>query len=60
MEFSDLMSISHRYMDMLNPSTPEKIIKLGRLLKLKKGNESSTLAVVVLSPSLFGLRNLAN
>jgi len=24
MEFFDLMSISHRYMDILNPSTPEK------------------------------------
>src|SRR5512137_2215917 len=38
MDFFDLMSISHRYMDILNPSTPEKIIKLGELLKLKKGN----------------------
>ena len=38
MEFFDLMSISHRYMEILNPSTPEKIIKLGKLLKLKKGN----------------------
>lgn len=38
MEFFDLMSISHRYMEILNPSTPEKIIKLGKLLKLKKGS----------------------
>jgi len=38
MNFFDLMSISHRYMDILNPSTPEKIIKLGKLLKLKKGS----------------------
>ncbi len=38
MEFFDLMSISHRYMEILNPSTPEKIIKFGKLLKLKKGN----------------------
>jgi ubiquinone/menaquinone biosynthesis C-methylase UbiE len=37
MEFLDIMSISHRYMEILNPSTPEKIIKLGKLLKLKKG-----------------------
>jgi hypothetical protein len=35
MEFFDLMSISHRYMEILNPTTPEKIIKLGKLLKLK-------------------------
>jgi protein-L-isoaspartate O-methyltransferase len=38
MEFFDLMSISHRYMGILNPSTPEKIIKLGKQLKLEKGN----------------------
>ena len=38
MEFFDLMSISHRYMEILNPSTSEKIIKLGKLLELKKGN----------------------
>ncbi len=38
MEFFDLMNISHRYMEILNPSTPEKIIKLGKILRLKKGN----------------------
>ncbi len=38
MDFFDLMSISHRYMEILNPSTPEKIIKLGKLLKLKQGS----------------------
>ena len=38
MDFFELMSISHRYMEILNPSTPEKIIKLGKLLKLKEGN----------------------
>jgi ubiquinone/menaquinone biosynthesis C-methylase UbiE len=38
MEFFDLMSISHRYMEILNPSTSEKIIQLGKLLKLKKGS----------------------
>ncbi len=38
MEFIDLMSISHRHMEILNPSTSEKIIKLGKQLKLKKGN----------------------
>ncbi len=32
------MGISHRYMEILDPSTPEKIIKLGKLLKLKKGS----------------------
>ena len=38
MEFFDLMSISHRYMETLDPTTPEKIIKFGKLLKLKKGS----------------------
>src|SRR5512136_438273 len=38
MDFFDLMSISHHYMEILNLSTSEKIIKLGKLLKLKKGN----------------------
>jgi ubiquinone/menaquinone biosynthesis C-methylase UbiE len=38
MEFFDLMSIAHRYMEILDPSTPEKIIKLGTILKLKKGD----------------------
>ncbi len=38
MEFMDLMSISHRYMEILGPSTPEKIIKLGKVLQLKKGS----------------------
>src|SRR5512139_1879654 len=32
------MSISHRYMEILNPSTSEKIIQLGKRLKLKKGS----------------------
>ena len=38
MEFFDLMSISHRYMEILNPSTSKKIIQLGKQLKLKKGS----------------------
>ena len=38
MEFFDLMSISHRYMELLNPSTPEKILKLGKVLGMKEGS----------------------
>ena len=38
MQFLDIMGISHHYMEILNPSTPEKIIKLGKSLKLHKGN----------------------
>jgi ubiquinone/menaquinone biosynthesis C-methylase UbiE len=38
MEFFDIMSIAHRYMEILDPSTPEKIIKLGKMLRLEKGS----------------------
>ena len=38
MEFLDIMNISHRYIEILDPSTPEKVIKLGKQLKLKKGS----------------------
>ena len=38
MKFFELMSISHRDMEILNPSTPEKIIKLGKILRLKEGS----------------------
>jgi ubiquinone/menaquinone biosynthesis C-methylase UbiE len=38
MDFFDLMGISHRYMEILNPSSSEKILQLGKLLKLKKGS----------------------
>jgi len=38
LDFSNLMSISHRYMELLNPSTTEKIIKLGQVLLLKEGS----------------------
>ena len=38
MDFFDLMAISHRYMEILNPATPEKIIKLGKVLNLKQGS----------------------
>lgn len=38
MEFFDLMSISHRDMMILNPSTPEKIVKLGSALGMNEGS----------------------
>ena len=37
MEFFDLMSISSRYMELFNPSTPEKILRLGKALGMKEG-----------------------
>lgn len=37
MKFLDLMSISHRYMELLNPSTPEKVLRLGKMLGMKEG-----------------------
>jgi len=39
MDFFEIMDIAHRYMEILNPSSSEKIIKLGKLLKLKKGDK---------------------
>jgi len=41
MEFFDLMSISHRYMEILDPSTPEKSLNLANYLNWKKGAGSS-------------------
>ena len=38
MDFFNLMSISHKYMELINPSTTEKIIKLGQILRLKEGS----------------------
>ena len=35
MEFFDLMNISERYMELVNPSTPEKTITFGKFLRLR-------------------------
>ncbi len=37
MEFFDLMSISHRYMELFDPTTPEKLLKLGKALGMREG-----------------------
>lgn len=37
MEFFELMAIAHRYMELLNPSTPEKVLKLGKVLGMREG-----------------------
>ncbi len=37
MEFLDLMVIAHQTMELLNPTTPEKILKFGKMLGLKEG-----------------------
>lgn len=36
MEFFDLKNISERYMELINPVTPEKILTIGKFLGLKK------------------------
>ncbi len=36
MKFFDLVDISERYMELVNPSTPEKILTIGKFLELKK------------------------
>lgn len=37
MQFFDLVNISERYMELVNPSTPEKVIAFGRYLHLQEG-----------------------
>ena len=38
MNFFDLVNISEKYMELVNPMTPEKILKIGRYLDLKEGS----------------------
>jgi SAM-dependent methyltransferase len=38
MEFFDLVNISERYMELVNPSTPEKTIQFGKHLRLREGS----------------------
>ena len=38
MNFFDLKNISERYMDLINPISAEKILKIGRMLGLKPGD----------------------
>ncbi len=34
MEFLDLKDISERYMELINPFSPEKVLRVGEVLKL--------------------------
>jgi len=36
MEWYDLVNISERYMELVNPSSPEKVIKIGQILRLNE------------------------
>ncbi len=38
MEFFDLVNISERYMELVNPTTPEKVVKIGKVLGLNKSS----------------------
>ena len=38
MEFFDLVNISERYMELVNPSTPAKTITFGKFLRLREGS----------------------
>ena len=38
MKFLDLKDISERYMDLLNPTSPEKILKAGQIAGMKPGD----------------------
>jgi len=37
-EFFDLVNISERYMELVNPSTPEKTVQFGQYLRLHEGS----------------------
>ena len=39
MNFFDLKNIAERYMELLNPTSPEKIIKVGQVVGLKPGSK---------------------
>jgi ubiquinone/menaquinone biosynthesis C-methylase UbiE len=38
MEFFDLVNISERFLELVNPSTPEKVLALGHALQLREGS----------------------
>ncbi len=63
MDFLDLMGISHQHMEILNPSTPEKIIKLGKMLGMKEGSRvidfgSGCAEPLALWATEFGIRGI--
>ena len=37
MNFFDFVDISERYMELVNPSSPDKLVKLGKFLRLGPG-----------------------
>ena len=37
MKFFDLVNISERYMELINPSSPEKMMTVGKVLRLPEG-----------------------
>jgi SAM-dependent methyltransferase len=39
MDFFDLVDISERYMELVNPSSVEKILRLGKFLRLQEGSQ---------------------
>lgn len=38
MEFFDLVNISEKYMELINPTTPEKMVTIGKYLRLSEGS----------------------
>lgn len=63
MNFFDLVNISEKYMELLNPFTPEKIVTIGEFLELKEGQKviefgSGYGEVLVLWAKYFGIRGI--
>jgi hypothetical protein len=54
MKFLDLKNISERFMDLLNPTTPEKILKAGQIAGLRPGDKVPGL----LNRLFYGQKNL--
>jgi len=63
MNFFDLVNISERFMEIVNPSTPEKTINLGRFLRLREGSRVIDFGcgyaeALVLWAEHFGIRGI--
>jgi len=63
MEFFELKNISERYLDLVNPTTPEKILIAGRVAGMNKGNRVIDFGcgygeVLILWARTFGISGL--
>jgi len=50
MEFLELKNISERYLEIANPTTPEKLLRAGRVAGMRDGGRVMTLAAATVRP----------